>query len=287
MLENILFGSVAVPGEMIRLVIAFLGVIVATYYDLFNRKNVPDGLLYGFLAVAVLANLVYYFIQPDMDLLIFTVGAAAFLAGIGYVFYRFGQICGADVIVIAAVMLLMPFAPSFAKLNFNLPFILPVMIYAGLLFAIYATAKFGIRVFREGGQPKWLYALLIIPYLLFAYIFMTSPIFTPVYFGVITVLLLCTVFFMMYKDDINLMLADELPLEQLEAEDVVALELIDRDVVKKYQIKRLLKTDEIARLKAEGIQTLWVYTQLPPFIPFLLAGMMLTLFFSKALLFGL
>jgi len=283
MIEDILFGFVEVPGEIIRIILAFAGVIIAAYYDLFNKKNIPDKFLYGFLAVSILANLVFF----NLDLLIFTVAIAAFFSAIGYVFYRVGQMGGADVIILACIMLLMPMAPSFSGLVFNMPFILPTMIFAGLLFGIYTTVKFGVKIAREGGQPKLLYLLMLIPYLLFAYFYITSPFFSLAFFAIITILLVATTFFMMYKEDINLMLAEQLPMDQLEPEDVVAFELMEKETIKKLDMKRVLNEKEIERLKKEGIETLWVYTQLPPFIPFLLAGMILALFFSGSLMFGL
>ena len=42
MIEDILFGQLTLPGEMIRLVLAFIGTGIAAYYDLFNKKNIPD-----------------------------------------------------------------------------------------------------------------------------------------------------------------------------------------------------------------------------------------------------
>lgn len=283
MLEDILFGNMEVPGEIIRIILAFAGVVIAAYYDLFNKKNIPDKFLYGFLGVSILANLIFF----NLDLFIFTAAIAIFFSAIGYVFYRVGQMGGADVVILACIMLLMPLAPSFSGLVFNLPFILPVMIFAGLLFGTYTTIVYGIKIWRDGGSPKLLYLLMIIPYALFAYFYITSPFFSAVFFVIITVLLAATTFFMMYKEDINLMLAEQLPMDQLEPEDVVAFELMDKETVKKLDIKRVLNEKEIERLKKEGVETIWIFTQLPPFIPFLLAGMILALFFSNSLMFGL
>jgi len=283
MIEDILFGNVEVPGEIARIILAFAGVIIAAYYDIFNKKNIPDKFLYGFLAVSVLANLIFF----NLDVLLFTFAIAAFFSAIGYIFYRVGQMGGADVIILACIMLLMPLVPSFSGMVFNMPFILPIMIFAGLLFGIYTTVKFGIKIAKEGGQPKLLYLLMTIPYALFAYFYITSPFFSLVFFLIITVLLIATTFFMMYKNDINMMLAEELPMDQLEPEDVVAFEVMDNETVKKLDMKRVLNEKEIERLKKAGVESIWIYTQLPPFIPFLLAGMILALFFSNSLMFGL
>ncbi|MEM3422719.1 MAG: hypothetical protein QXF35_00820 [Candidatus Bilamarchaeaceae archaeon] len=286
MIEKVLFTNVPVAGEVLRVIVAFIGVLVASYYDLFNKKNVPDKILYSFLGIAILLNIVFYLMQPDFDVLLFTFGAALFISVIGYIFYRFGQIGGADVIVITSVMLLIPFVPSFAGLSFNLPFIIPAMIYGGLLLTVYVTIKFALKIISQGGTPNLLYLLLLLPFLFFIYVYINSPVFSLTYLFIISVLLLASIFFMVYKQDIILMLAEQLPLEKVEPEDVFALELIEPAIIKQYNIKRLATVSEIQRLKEAGLQTIWVYTDLPPFIPFLLVGMVLALFFSKNLLFG-
>lgn len=281
MLEEIIFGNVTMPMEIIRLLVAFAGVGIAAYYDLFNNKNVPDKFLYGFLGIAFLVNFVLY----EESLFLFSVATAAFLGAIGYVFYRLGQIGGADVIVAAAVMLLLPIMPSFAVAGFNIPFIFPTVIFGGMIFAVYITVSMAIKLREEEAKPNMIYGLMIIPYLLFLWVYSTSLLFSPVYFLFITVLFITTVFFLMYKKDLNKILAEQMPVEQLEPEDVLALELMGPAKVKKYGMQRLVTEKEIARLKNEKAGEVWVYTKLPPFLPFIMAGMILALFFTRNLLF--
>jgi hypothetical protein len=90
---------------------------------------------------------------------------------------------------------------------------------------------------------------------------------------------------MMYRDSMLHLLAEELPIAQLEAEDVLALEIMNKDLIERYKLPRLLKEKEIARLKKTKVKDLWVYTKLPPFVPFILVGMVLGLLFGKDLLF--
>src|SRR5271157_926239 len=115
MLEDILFGQLTMPGEAVRVVLAFLLVGIAAYYDLFNKKNIPDKVLYAMLGLAFLVNLFFY----EATLFWFSLAIAAFFSAIGYLFYRLGQLGGADVIVLASVMLLLPLHPSFVGMPFN------------------------------------------------------------------------------------------------------------------------------------------------------------------------
>ena len=281
MLEDILFGTFAMPGENIRLLIAFVGMVVATYYDLFNNRNVPNGMLYAFLAIAFITNLVFY--QPD--LFWFSIGMALFFSAIGYVFYRVGQLGGADVFVIASIMLLLPIHPSFVGMPFNMPFIFSVFIFSGVLFALYVMVYFGWRLTKEPDvKPKLLYGLIFVPYLLFAWAYVNSFIFSPVYFAFISVLLFATIFFLMFKESLNALLAEELPLAQVQPEDVLAMEIMNKDLIERYKIPRVMTQAELDRLKMTKVTDLWVYTKLPPFLPFILVGMVLALLFAKSLI---
>ena len=283
MIEEVVFGNIEMPGEFIRLILAFAGVCIATYFDLFNRKNIPDSFLYGFLAVAFIVNLFFY----QEQLFIFSLAVAVVLSAIGYIFYRVGQLGGADLFVLASIMLLLPIHPSFVQMPFNMPFVFSVMIFAGVLFSLYVLVSFGIKLRHRETKPNLSFLLIIIPYLVIVYVFYTYPLFfSPVYFGIFTILFIAIVFFMVYRDDLTRMLAEKMNADQLEPEDVIATELMDKDTVKKYGIKRLATEKEIERLKGLDIGEIWVYTKMPPFLPFLLAGMFLSLFFSRALLFG-
>jgi len=97
-------------------------------------------------------------------------------------------------------------------------------------------------------------------------------------------MLFASIFFVAYRNDIYRLQAEKIPLNKAEPEDVLALELIDSELARKYKLQRLLTRGELARLKKLKIKELWVYTKLPPFLPFLLVGFILALFFSKYLL---
>ncbi len=284
MLEDVIFGQLTMPGELVRVLIAFIGVGIAAYYDLYNKKNVPNNFLYGFLAIAFLVHLVTSVIANQWDLFWFSVAVAGFFAAIGYIFYRVGQLGGADVFVLASIILLLPIHPSFVGMSFNVPFIFSVIVFSGVLFALYIMSYFGYKLYQIGAKANLLYVLMLIPYLLFAYVYVNSFLFSPVYFAFITILLFATIFFMMFKKSLMQVLSEALPVSQLEEEDVLALDLMNKDLVERYKLQRLLTKKEINRLKKTKIEEVIVYTKLPPFIPFLLVGMVFALFFGKSLL---
>jgi hypothetical protein len=281
MLEDIIFGTYVMPGELIRIFLAVAGTAVAAYFDVFKNKNIPDQFLYAFLGIAFLANLVFY----QEGLFWFSLAVAAFLSAIAYLFYRVGQLGGADVFVLASIMLLLPVHPSFVGMPFNLPFIFSVFIFSGILFALYVLLFFGWKIMNSAdAKPNLLYALVLLPYAVFAYFFINSFLFSFVFFAFVTIAIFSTVFFLMYKDSVNRLLSEELPVAQLEPEDVLALEVMNKDMIERYKIPRLMTKEEIARLKKSRIKEVWVYTKLPPFVPFILAGMLLGMLFGKSLL---
>ena len=280
MLEDIIFGSITLPGEIFRVLIALIGTGVATYYDVYNNKNIPDNVLYAFLGIAFLVNLVFY----DETLFLFSLGLALFFSAIGYLFYRVGQLGAADVFVLASVMLLLPIHPSFVGMTFNIPFIFSVIVFSGVLFALYVLFYFGYKLYRSEAKPNWIFALMVIPYLLFAYIYVNSFLFSPVYFAFITILLASTIFFLMFKKSLNMVLSEPMPVSKVEPEDVFALEVMNKDLVERYKIPRVATREELERLKKTKIEEVYVYTKLPPFIPFLLAGMIFSLLFANSLL---
>ncbi len=281
MLEEVIFGNVELPGEILRLVIALVGMSIASYYDIFNKRNVPDNFLYGLLIVAFMTNLIFY----QEDLFLFSLACAVFFSAIAYVFYRAGQIGGADIFIMATILLLLPIQPSFVDVPFNVPFFFPIWLFAGVSLSLVILVYFGYKLIKTRAEPDWKYGLMLIPYLLFAYFFFNSFLFSWMYFIFISIALLTTSFFLMFRKHLNHMMAEEMPVTQLEPEDVLALDLMDSDMVKEHKIKRLMTEDEIDRLKKLKIGEVWVFTRLPPFIPFLLLGTMLSIFLTDFLFF--
>src|SRR4030095_6511764 len=145
MLEDVIFGTMVMPGEMIRLILALAGTAVAAYFDVYNKKNIPDEFLFAFLGIAFIVNVVFF----EPNLFWFSIAVAAFLSAIGYLFYRMGQLGGADVFVLASIMLLLPIHPSCVGMPFNLPFVFSVFIFSGILFALYVLFYFGWKVMQS------------------------------------------------------------------------------------------------------------------------------------------
>jgi hypothetical protein len=279
-LEKTLAGAVALPGEELRLALAFIGLLVTSYYDIFNQRNVPDKLLYAFFLLAVLLHIPYF--EPCLAVYSLAVGLP--LAVFGYALYRYGQLGGADVLVLLSLVLLVPIHPSMTAVVPNYPFILSVLVFAFTLFTVYAIATFAVRLRTVKAVPDTKYLLLLVPYAIIIYMLAQLPMVSVVYLTVLSLAVLGSVFYLVYRMPVLQLLSQKLPLSSVQVEDAVAIERMDARIVQKYAIPRLITSAELQRLKKRKLPHIYIYTRLPPFLPFLLLGFILALFFSSALL---
>ena len=278
-LEAIIFGNLQLEQEMLRIIVALAGLIIFSWFDLFNNRNIPNNLLYLFLGISVLVNLAYSSNTLEFSLLV-----SLLIALVSYIFYRAGQIGGADALVLVSISQLLPIHPSFLNLSFNFPFIFSTFLFSGFLFIIYFISYFLVRVIKEQSPANSLYLLLSIPYLAFSYFYINSPIFFPFYFLILSLSFISIIFFYTYKDSISKMLIEEVPLKDVQEEEILAIDFMDQTIIKKFNIQRLVTKKEIEKLKKSKLKKIFVYTKLPPFIPFILFGFILALLFSNYLL---
>lgn len=281
MLEKILFGGLVLPGESIRIAVALLGLIATSYYDIFNNKNIPEKLLFLFLGISLIVN--FYFFEQDLSL--FALGIAIIVGVIGYAFHKLGQLGSADIFVLCSVILLVPIHPSFSGLVFNYPFILSLLVFSGVAFAFYLVVNYSVKLLKKKKtNPNTLPLTILLPYALFVYVYITFPMFSQFYFAIVSIIIFSSMFFLVYKEDINKMLVKKVKLKDVEEEDVLALDFMDKKLIERYKLERVLTQKEIKRLKKLKIKELWIYKYLPPFLPFLLIGFILSLFFSSLLI---
>ncbi|MEK6981420.1 MAG: prepilin peptidase [Candidatus Micrarchaeota archaeon] len=281
LLDGILFSSTKLNGEEIRIFISFLGLLATTYYDLFNNKNVPNKLLYAFLGLAILTNILFF----NQELVVFALVQTLFFGGFFYLMYRQGQMGGADVFALVSLILLLPIHPSITNMTLNYPLVVSLLVFSGVLFALYAIIFLFSKVIKLKGTKPNLFAILyLIPYTAFAYFYLNSFLFSQLYFIIISVLVLASTFFLMYKKDITKALSEKIKLSKVEEEDVVVLEPYTKEELEKYKLPRVISYTELDRLKKLGLNELYIYTKLPPFLPFLLVGLLLSMLFANNLI---
>ncbi len=282
MIEKFILERIVMDGEIARIALAVMGTAIAAWYDLTNNKNVPNNFLYGFLAAALITNLVFF----QQDVFVYGLAAALLVFAIGYVFYKIGYIGGADVYVLSSIALLLPVFPSNVTVLFNFPPVLSIIISSGVLFAFYFIYFITANIILKGRKGKYEYLLLLPAYGALVYFLASTGILGAAYLVAISALILSSVIFMTYKDAVTAEIEKKVPLSKVEEEDVAVLELMP-GLAEKYKMKRLLDWNELKRLKKLKVKEVYVYTELPPYLPFVLAGLIVSITVGDLLMYSI
>jgi hypothetical protein len=91
------------------------------------------------------------------------------------------------------------------------------------------------------------------------------------------------VFFSVFKTQIKDSMAQEVKVEKLQEEDVLALEKMDRSLIKKLKLSAVLDARSISELKTAKIKSVPVYTGMPFFLPYLFLGLLISVLFGDLL----
>ena len=287
---SLLSPPASVPGIDIRIIVAVAFTGAAAYYDIFNKKWVPDALLWGFLAASLLLNVVFF------DSAIFTqaIAIAIIIAALTYVLYRMGQLGGADVLVMASIALAIPYLPKpllAASQAVPYPFFLSMLAPTGIAIILHMLVRFIPYISRQLAQGKVKFtvqkvagpALIVISLLIFGTIVSSLPVTLPAsYFAIIGFLGVSLVFFSLFMPEIKASMVEKIPTSQLQCEDVMALEQMP-ELSKKLKLSPVISEKAIAALKRAKVKSVPVYTGMPFFLPYLFIGLAFTLLFGDLL----
>jgi len=283
--------------EMLRIAAALSFLGVATYYDLFNRKNVPVVIPYSMMLFGLILNLA----SLDINLILSSCGVALVVLAIGYPIYKVGQIGGADVLILAGIALLLPDAPPAllpqapAQPFFSYPFILPVFIVSGFLAVLGFSAEYIPRTLSSalrGGvevkaQSVLSSALIVVAYITVVYLFLQAGILSAAQSAFLLILVLLAGFLTLFKDHISSTMVEWVPLKEIDEEDVIALHMLDPKIVSRLRLQPVLTHSEMEKLKKTRLKRFPVFKGMPPFLPYVLLAVVLLLAFGDpiALLF--
>jgi len=278
------------------------------YYDIANKKNIPERLLHAFLAVALLHGI--FFLSPD--LFFFGLAQAAVIGAMGYSIYRLGQIGLADVYVLCSIAVLVPaqiieFDYGYAIARQQVPFVVPVFFISGLAFVavmyVYYLAKVAHGVFgtvsakdgqgkkdrglmQDGKKAKLVVCMLTFAASLAAFFLQVSgggdkSIVIATFGFVIASMCL---FFGLFGRQIKDGMIEWVPAQSLDVEEVVAVEKIPAAIAKKFGIAALLDRKNLEAIKKSGLGRVPIYSGMPPYLPFILAGVLAAIFFGGQLI---
>ncbi|MEM4554318.1 MAG: hypothetical protein QXT25_00515 [Candidatus Anstonellaceae archaeon] len=279
-----------IPGIEFRVLASVAFTAAAAYFDLFNNKWVPNNLVYAFLAAAILLNLVFF---SQASLHAFAIGAAIF--AISFLLYKAGQIGGADVFVVSAIAIALPYAPQplFAGgKTAPYPFIISVLIPASIFFITHMLLHFlpyAAELVKNGKFRLSLEKMVGIAALTFSFAAFNLTLFIlptkvpPAFILLVAFLFTSVLFFSLFKKEIKEAMAEKVKVSMLQEEDVLALELMDLRLVKKLSLPPVISKEQISKLKAAKVREVVVYTKMPFFLPHLFLGLLFALLFGDPL----
>lgn len=280
-----------VPGLLLRSLVALAFTCAAAYFDAFNKKWVPNYLVYGFLGCALALNVIFF--EQALFIQALLIAAAVFAAT--YLLYKAGQLGGADAYALTSISLCVPYlSKPFLAENQAVPypFILSVLAPTGLAFILHMVARFLPYISRKIslGEVKFGMMklagpmLLLVAFAFFIYSLSILPVALPAqYVAILTFLFVSLFFFSLFKEEIKDSMVEMVPVSRLQEEDVLALEKIDRALAKKLGLSPLIGKTTIAILKKSKLKRVPVYTGMPFFLPYLLLGLAFSLLFGDLL----
>ncbi len=251
--------------------IALLICAIASYTDL-KERLIYDKLTYPSIALGFL------FAVCDAVIGDFTgIALAAAIFAFSYALYFAGKIGGGDVKLFVALALLIPRAGN--KLLF-----IEMLLYAALLSSA-AVSCYGLfRIVKErsfGNKENIAKALLLASFLLvYLYIMLNLGAITLLGAIILGFPLVMSSIFLAFSKEINRKLFLEyVPVDELEEDEILAKEYASSKLLKLFgaKFKGIITEKDKERLKKAGINKVPVYRALPPFAPFMLAGLVLAL----------
>jgi Flp pilus assembly protein protease CpaA len=287
-----IFSSPAsIPGMEWRILVALLFSALAAYYDIFNKKWIPNILVYAFLASSIALNIIFF----DQAVFISALAIGIFVFAFSYLLYKLGQLGGADMYFLAGIAMTIPYLskPILAEnQSIPYPFILSVLIPTGMFFIFHMLARFIPYISRQISNgnvqftPSKLLSIFVLAAILFFFVsVLTSlPVAVPLsYFAIIFFLSAALLFFSLFKDEIKDSMIESVRVSKLQEEDVLALEKMDASLVKKLKLQPLIDGKIILALKKSKVKAVPVYTGMPFFLPYLFLGLLLAVLFGDLL----
>jgi Flp pilus assembly protein protease CpaA len=266
--------------EIIRIAAALIGTGAAAWQD-HKTSFIDDRIVYAMIGIGLVLDVLTF----DQAFITNSVGIAAVVFAIGYLFYRTGQLGGGDVLLFAGIQLLLPYAPDataalgLAPVQFSLmPFLVSV-IAASSLYALAGTAaKYALELRGHRLKPDLPYVIMGVA--AFAAVLNLASktgggLFT---YGLFSVMILPGIFLMAFKRQItDELIIRKIRIAQIEDEDILATEKMPARIIKKYGVGRVLTKKQVEKLrkieKAEKMHLFPVYKNLPRFGPYILLAL--------------
>ncbi len=273
--------------ELLRILVLLAFASLYAYFDVFNKRNIPDKFVYLSIAVGI----VFTLLNP-VRIIIFSFLIAIFIGAVGYLLYKAGLLGLGDGLEFTFISLMLPIQPQpiLGIPQFGLPFVLSVFISSGIatviiipLYYILKEKKLEISA-RSAERAALVFASYMLLLLLIYFLFGARRI--------ATLLILIVAFFstllFAVENIINKEMVRWVYPKEIEEGDIIATGLLSEKELRLLRAKfkhfsKLADKRNIVELK--GLRKrLPVYKNAVPFSLFILAGIVLSLIIGDPLL---
>lgn len=253
------------------ILLTVIGFLLAAYTD-FKTGFIYDWITYPL----IITGLIWQLFNQQWIVL----GAAGIVLAIGIVVYYTGKMGGGDVKLLLGLTLLIPFWNGFF-------FPLIVLLTSTLIAISVLSAYYGIKywakktnILKENQSriiPTFLYLFVLLLYVVIA---MNSQLFGLFQLLVVVIPLFLGVFYYAFESGIRKhFFLEHVKIDSLEEDEIIAFDELPENVRKKinWGAKRVLEETDIKQLQDVELKTIPVYRNLPRFGPFLLGGLVVSL----------
>ncbi|RME79779.1 MAG: hypothetical protein D6769_01465 [Methanobacteriota archaeon] len=263
---------------LMRVFITGTYLAIGTTLDVLNNKDIPNNIMLLF----IISSLLFSYVLLPWGQFTFALLQAVLILALGYIAYKFGIMGLADPVFFSIIALMFPIVPSSLV---GVPFILPVLLYSGVLFGLFSAIYFSIAVARKGiSKLEWKNALILPAFLVFWYFYSSSSmLYNPLFAALLFILSLSASLVGIFAPDIKKAITSTLPVD--EAEEEVIAEDLPTNIKAVVGNSKVVDRKLIEKLKKKGIREIPVYAGMLPYLPFLAAGFLLSLFYANLILF--
>ncbi|MFH0971659.1 MAG: prepilin peptidase [Candidatus Micrarchaeota archaeon] len=299
--------------EFLRIAVAVIGVSAAAYQD-YKTSFIDEKIVYFIMGMGLALNALAYFQANDLMLLYVLIGSFVIFV-MGYLFYRKGQLGMGDVLLFVAIQMILPLAPASTHMlnpaSFAFPsveelpgenwfligylnvfkymlFFVTIFLLSSFLATLGSSFQYAMKLFssKKRLRPNRMYAFASI----FFVVLGTAILYYTFGLSLLTflffLLLIASAFFLTFKDQIlDEIVIQRIGIKQIEDEDILAIEKMPQELVRKYGLEKVLTQKQIKILKEiekkEKMKLFPVNKILPRFGPYILLALILALLFGN------
>jgi len=273
--------------EVIRVLVLLAFATLYAYFDIFNKRSIPNSFVYLSIIVGIIFTFFYPLKTLELSLLI-----AAFVVAASYILYKAGFLGLGDGLELAFVSLMLPIQPT-PLVNIpqlGLPFVLSVFISSGIVaiivLPIYYMLNGKPEVRKESVMKAFVVFISYLLLLMLIYLLLGHIALIPIVFIIIIAFFSALIF--LFEASMNERMITWVYPSRLGEDDIIAINLMSKKDIMFFKSKypgfgRLADRKAIIALKNIK-KKIPVYTNAIPFSAFILAGIILSLLIGDPIL---